>query len=60
MFNVELSKIIPSTINKGWLVPDNVLKPLSIIPYEAPAAPGVGVTDRPATLPCKLFIKLSL
>ena len=55
-----LSAITPSITNKGWLVPDKELKPLNIIPEEAPAVPVVGVTLSPETLPCKLFTKFSL
>ena len=57
---VVLSAITPSITNKGWLVPDIELKPLRIIPEEAPAVPVVGVTLRPATLPCSAFTKFSL
>ena len=52
--------MIPSTTNKGWLVPDMVLKPLSTIPELAPATPLVGVTVNPAILPCSPFNKFSL
>ena len=55
----ELSMMIPSTTNNGWLLRDIELNPLKIMVEDAPGTPDVAVIVAPAILPCKPFKKFS-